>query len=92
MTGDFAQWSEALGTPTIEVELTDHVDPEVERNLAACWPSSTSGSTASCDPSYLIVNVVLARLRLIPQDDRFFDLFNRSADNTSKARSPATTC
>jgi uncharacterized protein len=25
---------------------------------------------------------MLARLRLIPQDDRFFDLFNRSADNT----------
>jgi uncharacterized protein len=24
---------------------------------------------------------MLARLRLIPQDDRFFDLFNRSADN-----------
>jgi predicted phosphate transport protein (TIGR00153 family) len=25
---------------------------------------------------------MLARLRLLPQDDRFFDLFNRSADNT----------
>src|SRR5919108_582943 len=25
---------------------------------------------------------MLARLRLIPQDERFFDLFNRSADNT----------
>jgi uncharacterized protein len=25
---------------------------------------------------------VLARFRLIPQDDRFFDLFNRSAENT----------
>ena len=25
---------------------------------------------------------MLARLRLIPQDDRFFDLFNRSAENT----------
>ena len=25
---------------------------------------------------------MLARLRLIPQDDRFFDLFNRAADNT----------
>jgi uncharacterized protein len=25
---------------------------------------------------------MLARLRLIPQDDRFFDLFNRSAQNT----------
>src|SRR5918912_418480 len=24
---------------------------------------------------------MLARLRLIPQDERFFDLFNRSADN-----------
>src|SRR5438067_10829512 len=24
---------------------------------------------------------MLARLRLIPQDDRFFDLFNRSAEN-----------
>ena len=26
---------------------------------------------------------MLARLRVIPQDDRFFDLFNRSASNTS---------
>lgn len=25
---------------------------------------------------------MLARLRIIPQDDRFFDLFNRSAENT----------
>src|SRR5215472_8755432 len=25
---------------------------------------------------------MLARLRLIPRDDRFFDLFNRSAENT----------
>src|SRR5438270_7773287 len=25
---------------------------------------------------------MLARLRLIPQDDRFFDLFNRAAENT----------
>src|ERR671937_2361892 len=25
---------------------------------------------------------MLARLRLIPQDERFFDLFNRSASNT----------
>ena len=25
---------------------------------------------------------MLRRLRLIPQDDRFFDLFNRSAENT----------
>src|SRR5438067_12170079 len=25
---------------------------------------------------------MLARLRLIPQDERFFDLFNRSAENT----------
>src|SRR5215469_6503731 len=25
---------------------------------------------------------MLTRLRLIPQDDRFFDLFNRSAENT----------
>ena len=25
---------------------------------------------------------MLARLRLIPQDARFFDLFNRSAENT----------
>src|SRR5919201_5179759 len=27
---------------------------------------------------------MLARLRLIPQDERFFDLFNRSASNTLK--------
>jgi murein peptide amidase A len=34
VTGDFAQWAEARGIPSIEVELTDHVNPEVERNLA----------------------------------------------------------
>src|SRR5690349_15881595 len=27
-------------------------------------------------------SLMLARLRLIPQDDRFFDLFNRAAENT----------
>jgi hypothetical protein len=34
VTGDFAQWCESLGIPTVEVELWDHLDPDVERNLA----------------------------------------------------------
>ena len=82
VTGDFAQWSEALGTPTIEVELSDHVDPEVERNLGGVL--AVLDSWRHCFRAIRhtwIVNVVLARLRLIPHDDRFFDLFNRSADN-----------
>jgi len=34
VTGDFAQWCESLGIPTVEIELWDHFDPDVERNLA----------------------------------------------------------
>jgi protein MpaA len=34
VTGDFAQWCEDLGIPTVEVELRDHFDPDVSRNLA----------------------------------------------------------
>jgi hypothetical protein len=34
VTGDLAQWSEDLGIPTVEVELSDHADSEFERNLA----------------------------------------------------------
>jgi protein MpaA len=34
VTGDFAQWCDELDLPTVEIELTDHLDPELERNLA----------------------------------------------------------
>jgi murein peptide amidase A len=34
VTGDFAQWLDDLDIPTVEVELTDHWNPELERNLA----------------------------------------------------------
>jgi protein MpaA len=35
VSGDFAQWcDDSLGIPTVEVELSDHVHPELERNLA----------------------------------------------------------
>jgi protein MpaA len=34
VTGDFAQWAEDQGIPTIEVELLTHADPDTERNLA----------------------------------------------------------
>jgi murein peptide amidase A len=34
VTGDFAQWCDDLGIPTVEVELSDHADAELERNLA----------------------------------------------------------
>lgn len=34
VTGDFAQWLEEQGIPTVEVELADHDDPDFERNLA----------------------------------------------------------
>jgi predicted deacylase len=33
VTGDFAQWCEDLGIPTVEVELLDHEDPDTERML-----------------------------------------------------------
>jgi protein MpaA len=35
VTGDFAQWAEDQGIPTIEVELLTHADPDTERSLAA---------------------------------------------------------
>jgi murein peptide amidase A len=34
VTGDFAQWCDDLGIPTVEVELLDHTSPDTERNLA----------------------------------------------------------
>lgn len=34
VTGDFGQWCVEIGIPTVEVELTDHVNPELDRNLA----------------------------------------------------------
>ena len=34
VTGDFAQWCDDIGIPTVEVELSDHFDPEFDRNLA----------------------------------------------------------
>jgi protein MpaA len=34
VTGDFAQWCDETGIPTVEVELTNHFDPELDRNLA----------------------------------------------------------
>ncbi|HET6319664.1 MAG TPA: hypothetical protein VFG86_24660, partial [Chloroflexota bacterium] len=34
VTGDFAQWLEAQGIATVEVELVDHTSPDIERNLA----------------------------------------------------------
>ncbi len=36
VTGDFAQWAEQQqGIPTIEVELPDHANTDLEANLAA---------------------------------------------------------
>ncbi len=34
VTGDFAQWAEDQGIPTVEVELLTHADPDTERSLA----------------------------------------------------------
>jgi protein MpaA len=34
VTGDFAQWCENQGMATVEVELLDHADPDVEQSLA----------------------------------------------------------
>ena len=34
VTGDFAQWCDDIGIPTVEVELSDHFDAEFDRNLA----------------------------------------------------------
>ena len=36
VSGDFAQWCDIdLHIPTVEIELSDHVNPEIDRNLAA---------------------------------------------------------
>jgi predicted deacylase len=34
VTGDFAQWCEEQGIPTVEVELLDHLSPDTERGRA----------------------------------------------------------
>lgn len=34
VTGDFAQWTEAQGIATVEIELLDHDSPDFERNVA----------------------------------------------------------
>jgi hypothetical protein len=53
VTGDFAQWSEALGIPTIEVELSTHSDPEFDRNLAGVLSVLEAlGSMLVADQSY----------------------------------------
>ena len=61
VTGDFAQWSEALGVPTIEVELTDHVEPEIDRNLA--------GVLAVLDTLAAILAVILGPYLCFPDFD-----------------------
>jgi hypothetical protein len=54
VTGDFAQWCDEIGVPTIEVELSDHADPERDRNLAGVWAvlQAVSAGVAAIDPSY----------------------------------------
>jgi hypothetical protein len=53
VTGDFAQWLDGLGIPTIEVELWDHADPDVERNLTAVQNVLIAiESILATDPSY----------------------------------------
>src|SRR5579871_261839 len=48
VTGDFAQWCDETGIPTVEVELTDHFDPELDRNL----PAVQAVLAALSNPSY----------------------------------------
>jgi hypothetical protein len=35
VTGDFAQWTEDQGIPTVEIELPDHITTDFEANFAA---------------------------------------------------------
>jgi hypothetical protein len=54
VTGDFARWCDELGIPTIEVELTDRVDPELDRNLGGVTAvlGALGSRLAAIDPSY----------------------------------------
>jgi protein MpaA len=53
VTGDFAQWCDEIGIPTVEVELTNHFDPELDRNLAGIGAVlRLISSLAGDDPSY----------------------------------------
>jgi len=54
VTGDFAQWCDEIGIPTIEVELSDHLDPEQDRNLAGVSAvlQALSAGVATIDRSY----------------------------------------
>jgi murein peptide amidase A len=54
VTGDFAQWCDELGIPTIEVELIDHAHPELDRNFAGVTAvlGALGSRLAAIDPSY----------------------------------------
>jgi hypothetical protein len=53
VTGDFAQWLDGLGIPTVEIELWDHFNPDVERNLSAVQNLLIAlDSILTTDPSY----------------------------------------
>jgi hypothetical protein len=53
VTGDFGKWAEGQGIPTLEVELTDHVDPEIDRNLAGIQAVLHAVAIIlAADPSY----------------------------------------
>jgi murein peptide amidase A len=54
VTGDFAQWCDEIGIPTIEVELSDHFDSELDRNRVAVQAvlDQLMANTAGSDPSY----------------------------------------
>jgi predicted deacylase len=52
VTGDFAQWCDEIGIPTVEVELSDHLDPELDRNLAGIEAVFDQLSSGATDQSY----------------------------------------
>lgn len=53
VTGDFAQWLDGLDIPTLEIELWDHVDPDLEHNLTAVQNVLVAlESILATDPSY----------------------------------------
>jgi protein MpaA len=62
VTGDFAQWCDEQDIPVVEVELSDHIESELDRNLAGVQavlnliaygpPPPTPEPSESDDPSY----------------------------------------
>jgi len=52
MTGDFAQWCDESGIPTVEIELASRLDPALDRNVLGIEAVLQQLSSRAPDQSY----------------------------------------